>query len=37
MNRDGKKTGNKVFVVTNNYVIDGASKIEVKLNNGKKS
>ncbi|PGM96470.1 serine protease [Bacillus cereus] len=30
-----KKTGNKVFIVTNNHVIDGASKIEVKLNNGK--
>ncbi|EJP84425.1 protease HhoA [Bacillus cereus VD142] len=31
-----KKTGNKVFIVTNNHVIDGANKIEVKLNNGKK-
>ncbi|MBW3496391.1 S1C family serine protease [Bacillus sp. FDAARGOS_1420] len=31
-----KKTGNKVFIVTNNHVIDGSNKIEVKLNNGKK-
>ncbi|WP_033669804.1 S1C family serine protease [Bacillus cereus] len=31
-----KKIGNKAFIVTNNHVIDGANKIEVKLNNGKK-
>ncbi len=31
-----KKTGNKAFIVTNNHVIDGANKVEVKLNNGKK-
>ncbi|OSX89920.1 hypothetical protein BTJ45_04302 [Bacillus mycoides] len=31
-----KKNGNKAFIVTNNHVIDGANKVEVKLNNGKK-
>ncbi len=31
-----KKSGNKAFIVTNNHVIDGANKVEVKLNNGKK-
>jgi serine protease Do len=32
-----KKTADKAYIVTNNHVIEGASKIEVSLYNGQKS
>ncbi len=31
-----KKENGKAYVVTNNHVIDGASKVEVSLSNGQK-
>ncbi|WP_020061944.1 S1C family serine protease [Bacillus sp. 123MFChir2] len=30
-----KKVGDKALIVTNNHVVDGANKLEVKLSNGK--
>lgn len=31
-----KKVGNKAFVITNNHVVEGAKRLEVKLANGEK-
>ncbi|WP_430534491.1 trypsin-like peptidase domain-containing protein [Listeria rocourtiae] len=32
-----KKSGGKAYIVTNNHVVEGANKLEVKFSNGKKS